>query len=278
MPVIDLDRSDLYYRAPSLFRSQQVVDRHIDLIASTFRVPRSALSVTAAAKGLALGACSLRRSDGSELFFASEREGTLIPSLKNISCASLEHVRWILVIEKESSFRALASNAAFFARVCCQGLLITGKGYPDLNTRALLHFISTPFPRNGFAAPPVYALVDFDPDGLAIMHIYRHGSSALAHEGESVRVPGLEWMGLGSREVVMAASNGRIAGEDGLLLLTGRDRGKAKKLLGRCTEDEQKADLQRMLMLGVKAELQMLEILEGGMAGWVGRRLDELGH
>lgn len=36
---------DMYYRDPALFGSQAVVDRHIDLISASLRIPRSQLHV-----------------------------------------------------------------------------------------------------------------------------------------------------------------------------------------------------------------------------------------
>ena len=147
--------------------------------------------------------------------------------------------------------------------------MITGKGYPDIATRALLHFLSTASPQNGFASPPVYALVDFDPDGLAILSVYKHGSLALSHENADLCVPQMQWLGL-------RADHMKLDGEDvhasqGLLSLTARDRKKAARMLERCAAREEEADglelqqtLQTMLMLNLKAELQLLDACEQG--------------
>jgi len=267
----------MYYRDPALFGSQAHVDRYADDLAYTFNVPRSALNVTAVAKGLIVGALSLCRRDGSIANANSDQEGMLVPSLKDLLSVDLTAVKWIIVIEKEASFRSIAASS-FWDKVSTEGVLITGKGYPDIATRALLRYICTPSPQNGFASPPCYALVDFDPDGLAIMSVYKHGSAALAHESAELRVPGLKWLGLRGEHMLLGG-NGTHASQ-GLLTLTARDRNKAVKMLERmeddddCEEfDETRRALQVMLMLNIKAELQLLDAVPEGMSDLLEREL-----
>ncbi|KAK4953657.1 endodeoxyribonuclease [Elasticomyces elasticus] len=255
----------------TLFGSQTHVDRYVDDIAFTFNVPRSALNVTAVAKGLVVGALSICRRDGSVTNAAVDRDGILIPSLKDLLSIDLQAVKWILVIEKEASFRSIAASS-FWDTVASEGVLITGKGYPDIATRALLRYLCTPSPHNGFASPPCYALVDFDPDGLAIMSVYKHGSAALAHESADLRVPQLQWLGLRSEHMLLGGDSTHAS--QGLLTLTARDRSKARKMLerdvdGNGIEEAERAEgrrpLQVMLMLNIKAELQLLDAAPGSM-------------
>lgn len=70
------------------------------------------------------------------------------------------------------------------------------KGYPDLDTRRFLHDLHTQWPQI-----PMHVLVDFDPDGIAIMRTYKHGSLGLRHE-QNVTVPGLSWLGIKSGDVL----------------------------------------------------------------------------
>jgi len=260
----------MHYRDPALFGNQATVDRYVDDIAFTFSVARSALNVTAVAKGLVVGAMSFCRRDGSTVDAAMDREGILVPNLKDILSVDLSNVNWILVVEKEASFRSIAASG-FWDRLGAEGVLMTGKGYPDIATRALLHFLSTPSPQNGFASPPVYGLADFDPDGLAILSVYKHGSIALAHESAELRVPQLRWLGLRSEHVMIGGEGAQAS--QGLLTLTVRDRRKARKMLerevaaeegGRLSDESR--ELQNMLMLNVKAELQLLDSVPMGMA------------
>ncbi|KAK1061470.1 endodeoxyribonuclease [Friedmanniomyces endolithicus] len=279
---VTISKRDMYYRDPALFGSQTHVDRYVDDIAYTFNVPRSALNVTAAAKGLVVGAFSLCRRDGSVLNAAADREGILIPSLKDVLSVDLSAVKWIVVVEKEASFRSIAAST-FWDRLSTEGVLITGKGYPDIATRALLRYLCTPSPRNNFASPPSYALMDYDPDGLAIMSVYRYGSAALAHESAALCVPQLKWLGLRSEHMHLGEEGGTHASQ-GLLKLTPRDRGKARKMLerevsgdggghGESGEGEMQRALQTMLMLNVKAELQLLDAVPGRLTELLEREL-----
>lgn len=152
----------------------------------------------------------------------------------------------------------------------CTGNDDEGKGYPDIATRAMLHFMSTPSPRNGFASPPVYCLVDCDPDGLAIMSTYKNGSAALAHENEELRLPHLKWLGLRCESLITLDDD--VHSSQGLLELTARDRRKAIAMLERSDEvsvdaheSEVRRALQTMLMLNTKAELQLLDATPAGM-------------
>ncbi|KAK5116171.1 hypothetical protein LTR62_008497 [Meristemomyces frigidus] len=278
---ITISKRDIYYRDVALFGHQRHVDRYVDDIAFTFGVPRAALNVTAVAKGLVTGAVFFCRRDGSTISAASDREGMLVPNLKDVLAVNLTAVRWIIVIEKEASFRSLAASD-FWHRLSSEGVLITGKGYPDIATRALLRYLCTPSPQNGFASPPCFALVDYDPDGLAIMSVYTHGSVALAHESDELRVPRLKWMGLNNEHLSFAAMD--VHASQGLLALTARDRAKARKLLERAMgqestsyDEEICAALRTMLILGVKAELQLLDATPDGMARMVSERLESLG-
>ena len=193
----------------------------------------------------------------------------LIPMLKDILSIDLSAVKWILVVEKEASFRSIAASS-FWQDVSTRGVIMTSKGYPDIATRALLHFMTTASPQNGFASPPVYCLVDFDPDGLAIMSTYKNGSAALAHENEGLRVPQMQWLGLRSEYLTRGA--GQPHSDQGLLTLTPRDRRKAVSMLGSSRSDadvghqhEVRNALQTMLMLNTKAELQLLDATARGM-------------
>lgn len=273
---IVISKRDIYYRDPALFGSQTPVDRYVDDIALTFGISRSSLNVAAAAKGLVAGAAKLRRKDGSITDLASDHEGVLVPTLKAIMSVEMPTVKWILVIEKEATFRSIAASA-FWSAISTEGLIITGKGYPDLSTRALVQFLTTPSVRNNFASPAVYGLADFDPDGLAILSIYKHGSRALAHESVNHVVPGLKWLGLRSHHLYLVDHDAHAA--QGLLRLTARDRKKAVCMLERlsdCSYDEaeKKQELQTMLMLNMKAELQLLDSSPNGMTKLLS---DELG-
>lgn len=157
-------------------------------------------------------------------------------------------------------------------------MLKQGKGYPDIATRAMVRLLSCPSPRNGFCSPPVYGLVDFDPDGLAILSVYKYGSLALVTENATLVTPNMMHIGL-SLEHVLGSSV--TDDSQGLLSLTSRDRKKAQSLLGQHALGESgielqwRAELQMMLMLNVKAELQILDSESDGLERLIQREIAE---
>ncbi|KAL9018675.1 MAG: hypothetical protein Q9185_004046 [Variospora sp. 1 TL-2023] len=248
-----ISKRNIYYKDPELFQSQKVVDRYVDILAYTFGIQRAALNVTAAAKGLIAGTYHLTYHDGSSSLLI---EATPIDNWVNdVRTIDISGMSWILVIEKEA------------------------KGYPDVSTRTLLRLLSL----SSHPPPRIYALVDFDPDGIAIMSTYKHGSFTLSHENANLRTPSLRWLGVKSGDFVV---NDRDGGSDdsertGLLRLSKQDRKKAIKILGRelCNEDgpehEWRRELQVMLMLNIKVEMEILSEWRGGLENWVGARLCE---
>ena len=137
----------------------------------------------------------------------------------------------------------------------------------------------------------MFVLVDADPDGIAILNTYKYGSYRLAHEDvtptdtPALSLPNIRWLGVKSHHMSRTP-----VGEDGtesdvmpqlqgLMRLTARDRIKAARMLewNLCTEDglEQgwRQELQKMLMLNVKAEMQILDELPGGLVSWVGNKV-----
>jgi meiotic recombination protein SPO11 len=145
-----------------------------------------------------------------------------------------------------------------------------GKGYPDIATRLLLRSIATPTKQNNFRRPPVYTLMDYDPDGMDILKTYKHGSAALAHESAELALPSVQWIGLSSNDLGQQED---LHQSQGLLKLSGRDRRKATRMLEREPfiekEPEWRRELQAMLFLNMKAEIQLLEAQEGRIAGWL---------
>ena len=129
--------------------------------------------------------------------------------------------------------------------------------------------------------PPIYVLADFDPDGMAVMSTYKHGSWNLSHESAQLLVPGIEWLGIRSTDIITTDTGDK---SNDLLRLSARDRHKATKMLENSavfredgSEEEWRRELQVMLMLNVKAEMESLGEREGGVDGWVDEKLLENG-
>jgi meiotic recombination protein SPO11 len=142
-------------------------------------------------------------------------------------------------------------------------------------TRELLSVICTPSEQNGFCSCPVFGLFDYDPDGMSILSTYKYGSQVLAHESKTIKCPSIHWIGLGSSEFAEAINMNNI---DGLMPLSKRDRRLASCMLNRapfCEYGQEagwRREMQTMLMLNFKAEIQFLECRATGLAGWIETR------
>lgn len=233
--------------------------------------------MSAAAKGLVAGAATFCHRNGADICASSEQRGIHPPDVSTILLVRMEKVKWILVIEKEATFRSI-TESPLWDTIVSQGIIITGKGYPDLATRSLLCFLSSPSARNGFCSPAVYGFADFDPDGIAILSTFRNGSRKLAHEGTAVCTPHLQWLGLHSDTLRQASLDPRTS--QALLPLSARDRKKAMHMLEHEVFDQQSdepsssLELQIMLMLNMKAELQILDSAPEGMTSLLSSALN----
>lgn len=137
----------------------------------------------------------------------------------------------------------------------------------------------------------MYALMDLDPDGIAILSTYKYGSYRLAHEDVTSTdtatpgLPNIRWLGVKSHHM-SGTSLGEVHTEtstkpqlQGLMRLTARDRNKAARMLewNLCAEEGPekgwRQELQKMLMLNVKAEIQILDEMPGGLVSWLSDRL-----
>ncbi|KAI1323673.1 Spo11/DNA topoisomerase VI subunit A [Xylariaceae sp. FL0255] len=278
----------IYYQNPGLFGSQQYVDDLVDDIAFTFGVGRRALNIVAVDKGLIAGNLAITTINGTTLRCSPlNRQGIALPDMTTITGFHATELKWVLLIEKEATFRGLVSSGFYDSATIGPGLLVTAKGYPDLSTRRFVHELQT-------SAPwlPMYALVDFDPHGLQIMLTYKHGSRSLRHE-EHVTLPRLVWIGPKSDDIravagkILPLASDRLHNEtsrsqsdeavhgqavdnalfNNMLELTVRDRRLILRLLteavGRDPQDPSLIrEMQVMLMLNTKAEIQCVD--DGG--------------
>lgn len=113
------------------------------------------------------------------------------------------------------------------------------------------------------------------------MSTYKHGSLTLAHESANIKTPIIRWLGVRSADLDLNETDDGDGGDGkkGLLRLSIRDRKKAMKMLGKeiCEEDGQepgwRRELQVMLMLDVKVEMEILSEREGGVEKWVDEKL-----
>lgn len=165
---------------------------------------------------------------------------------------------------------------------------IQAKGYPDLATRVFLRQLNEHAPH-----VPMFAFVDLDPDGIAIMSTYKYGSLRLAHEGiassnvPALSLPNMRWLGVKRQHIsqtqVEHADLKSVPELQGLMRLTARDRTKATRMLEwdlfseAGPEQEWRHEVQTMLMLNVKAEMQILDEIPAGLVSFLCLELGRLG-
>ncbi|MCJ1310424.1 hypothetical protein MMC25_004088 [Agyrium rufum] len=273
---------DIFYQDPELFIKQRVVDEWIEDLAFTLSVPRLSLNVIATAKGLVAGCFDVLQRNGTKLNGAAELGGLSIPAAASDWTLDMKDVTWILVIEKEATFAHLATSRYYQNSIKGKGMIVTGKGYPDVATRAFLHQLPINTLNYDAQSVPIYALVDHDPDGIYIMSVYKHGSLRLAHQSWWLNLPNLKWLGPKCQDVAKICeavppphpgSETNISnGSDGWTILTRDKRKKAQKMLWNdhfAKESDCTRALQIMLLLNMSAEIQSLDNHVGGLAAWL---------
>ncbi|KAF7170966.1 hypothetical protein CNMCM5623_003477 [Aspergillus felis] len=273
-----VSKRDIYYSDPACFGSQQIVDTIIDDIAHTVGVDRWALNVEAVAKGLVAGYYRLMTKAGEVVDARLSTKDVLIPKTEEIEAIDASEVKWVLILEKEAVYRRLSRSSYHTRAAAGKGVLVTGKGYPDLSTRAFVRMLldeTRHLPEE--EAPRFYALVDSDPDGMAIMSTYKYGSMAHARDNEKLNVSKLRWLGLRTSDVIGGADS---FGDEAFIRLSPRDRKKAIAMLSNNPvwaedgpEHEWRAELQQMLMLNLKAEIEILYDRQEGFEGWIDKKM-----
>ncbi|KAI9442430.1 Spo11/DNA topoisomerase VI subunit A [Lactarius indigo] len=200
MDGLPVTKRSLFYRDVQLFKKQGVVDKIVDDLAATIDTARAQLNIVISffffqvrpnlvlrQKGLICGGGLSIRTVGGDVIHVTESEGTLIPVAEDIASLDFSNnVDWVLVVEKEAVFQTLR-QLCFVRHPFSQrgtGVMITGKGYPDLATRQMVKMLSDNLPSTYvvltssdfstiFSRVPFVTLVDGDAYGLDIASSYR---------------------------------------------------------------------------------------------------------
>ncbi|KAJ7747262.1 topoisomerase acting in meiosis [Mycena metata] len=250
-------KRDMYYRDVPLFKKQNVVDNLVDDLAATFELERADLNVRATSKGLVCGSGLVIHLNSGEILHVNDTEGALIPVGEDIQAFIVaEDVEWVLIVEKDAVFQTLCRlRLATHPSLPGRGIIITGKGYPDVATRQLVATLSECLPRR----IPLLGMVDGDPYGLDILSVYKYGSRAMAHEADKLAAPRVKYLGVFVSEL---ASYG--VDRDALLPITEHDEKKARAMLSRPIPAKWKKELSHMLHARRKAEIEVLSSVKVG--------------
>ncbi|XP_033116516.1 meiotic recombination protein SPO11-like [Anneissia japonica] len=213
-------KRDIYYNDPQLYGSQSVVDQLADSIACMLSVPRHHLHLLATSKGCLAGDLSFIEVDGNCINCSTSTTGILVPShvegLTNIR----SDAKFILIIEKDATFQKLLDDGLLDRIQHC--IIITGKGFPDINTRMMVKRLWDSLHL------PIFGLVDADPHGIEILCVYKFGSKSYSFDSHNLTVPSIRWLGVLPSDVKRLQIP-----KDSLIPLTKADMDKASELIKR---------------------------------------------
>ena len=170
--------------------------------------------------------------------------------------------RFILVVEKETVFtRLLEEELDAMVPV----VLVSGRGFPDVSTRVFMQRLASAFP-----ALPVVGLVDWNPHGVAILSLFKHGFVKKMRStiglSAAAAVPRLVWAGIHAEDIPDGAQ---------LQEFTVRDHAMCKMLLTASPVSSPAAgtsawaqEVRKMATVGAKADIEVLHSCgsRGGLA------------
>ena len=152
----------------------------------------------------------------------------------------------ILLVEKDAVWRRLNEDK-FWKKY--KAILIHGQGMASRGVRRLLSRMVAELKL------PLFVLVDNDPWGFYIYSVVKQGSINLAYESVRMAVPQARFVGLSSFDAERYDLPGNVT-----IRLDDTDEKRAKQMLAYpwFHRKEWQKELQHMLKLGVKLELEAL--------------------
>lgn len=229
---------DIFYQDVELFKTQKVVVSAVERLSVMFRVPREILNVTQSPNGLVAADMTIALKNGAVHEVRRSNGIALVPVAPILHVRCAQTPRYVLVVEKEAVFSHLAAELT-------DGVLLTGKGFPDHATRRLLSAVITTYPE-----VPVFGLVDSDPHGILILRTYDQGPR---QEFDYTRPLQVTYLGVSL-----------LDHEGGLVPTTLNDVRVARSTLRKDWIHQpqyvlHKRELQRGLFVGMKGEMNILE-------------------
>ncbi|GMH92784.1 hypothetical protein TrST_g5201 [Triparma strigata] len=264
---------EVYYRYVTHFRNQPECDTAIFEAARLLNVERGSLGIFASPKGWICGKLSMTVGSLKSRYdslpsiqgnpITSEWLTSSAPTLKRGDGQMLEEgrayfesdARFIIVVEKEGVYMRLSEDR-FFDKLDC--IVITGKGIPDLATRACVKILSSEL------NIPVLGLCDCNPYGLQVLLTYRKGGTERSTRDASLMASNIQWLGLRPSQAIRLADDGKLP-TSVFQQLTARDISKLSSLMKVPYVQGSEAycdELETMLENGWKMELEALS--------WVG--------
>lgn len=227
------------------------LDRALDHICCLVGCSKVHLHILTQSKGVLFGNLQFKLRSGELFDCLSKKEGTSLPSASESIVELKSNAKFILLIEKDSLLQMILNSDEGLKFInAYEAILITGKGYPDINTKAFLNLLWSQLKL------PILALTDADPHGLEILCSYKYGNYTTSYEGPNVCSPHIKWLGLLPGDIK------RLSIPDSKTLpLSKPDIRKINSLVARPYLKENEAiqqQLSLMMEMGRKAELESL--------------------
>lgn len=178
-------KRELYYRDVEFLRNQTSVNKAIEAVCVMLNVLPWELGILSTSKGLIAGDIVITTED--EVINCAKT--CSVPQNPSAIKSIQSDAEYILVVEKDTVFTRLIEEN-FLEKIGTKCVLVTAKGYPDVNTRVLLKKIASELHK------PIYILVDADPYGFEIMCTYKFGSLEMVSNSEQLALANsMEWIG-----------------------------------------------------------------------------------
>ncbi|KAL3803728.1 hypothetical protein HJC23_003782 [Cyclotella cryptica] len=200
---------EVYYVFVTHFRNQKECDSAILDVARILGVPRRALGLSASPKGWFCGCVEVTRRgtlpSGKDI--SGSIDGTALSSIQGLPITrewierddegftedgveikvASKDAKVIVVIEKEGVYNRLAEERIFDKFPC---IIVTGKGFPDLATRALVQTLHKELDL------PVVGLCDSNPFGISVLALYHCAGDRMGVDGNLKYTVPIRWIGL----------------------------------------------------------------------------------
>ena len=263
---------EVFYVFVTHFRNQRECDAVILDVAKVLGVSRRSLGLFASPKGWFCGCVEITRRgtlpSGKDV--SGTIDGTALFSIQGLpitkewterdenGCTSdgvevqvfSKDAKVILVIEKEGVYNRL-SEERIFDRFPC--ILVTGKGFPDLATRALVSALHREL------QIPVAGICDCNPFGISVLALYHCAGDRMGVDGRRRYTVPIEWLGL--RPSKVARLKNRLP-ETVFQKLTDLDNKRIASLLDNPDDPyltkEDEVEVRDMKDAGYKVELEAL--------------------
>ncbi|KAL7475194.1 hypothetical protein ACHAW6_001120 [Cyclotella cf. meneghiniana] len=281
---------EVYYVFVTHFRNQKECDSAILDVARILGVPRRALGLSASPKGWFCGCVEVTRRgtlpSGKDV--SGSIDGTALSSIQGLPITRewigrddegftddgveikvvSKDAKVIVVIEKEGVYNRLAEERIFDKFPC---ILITGKGFPDLATRALVQTLHKELDL------PVVGLCDSNPFGISVLSLYHYAGERMGVDGNLKYSVPIRWIGL--RPSTVSSLKDRLPKEV-FQKLTDLDHKRIEALLDETNlflNEEREDEILAMRDEGYKVELEALYWLGPDFMGdWVVDRLQNI--